>query len=232
MDILNLHEVSYTYRGKYQTVLAVNHVTTVFESGKLYAILGKSGSGKTTLLSLLGGLDLPTEGVIEYCGVPTSRLDLDRYRREELSIIYQSYNLFPLLNILENTMYPLMLCGVKKKDAVHAAEEKLLQVGLKPEQFKRYPSMLSGGEQQRVAIARALAAQPKVILADEPTGNLDVENGNNVVDVLHDLTRQLNYCVIIVTHDNMLAERADVILRMQDGKLISRQTAGESRATC
>lgn len=231
MSLLELRQVSYTYRGKYQTVRAVNEVTASFEQGKVYAILGKSGSGKTTLLSLLAGLDLPTEGTVLFDGVSTDRMDLDRYRREDVAVIYQGYNLFPLLTVAENVMYPLQLVGVKSKEAFARAEKLLKSVGLREEQFKRYPSMLSGGEQQRVAIARSLTMQPRLILADEPTGNLDVENGNNVVAILKQLASELNCCVIIVTHDDALAKKADVVCRMSDGKLTvesqSEQNASE-----
>lgn len=231
MSLLELRQVSYTYRGKYQTVRAVNEATASFEQGKVYAILGKSGSGKTTLLSLLAGLDLPTEGTVLFDGVSTDRMDLDRYRREDVAVIYQGYNLFPLLTVAENVMYPLQLVGVKSKEAFARAEKLLKSVGLREEQFKRYPSMLSGGEQQRVAIARSLTMQPRLILADEPTGNLDVENGNNVVAILKQLASELNCCVIIVTHDDALAKKADVVCRMSDGKLTvesqSEQNASE-----
>ncbi|MDD3400903.1 MAG: ABC transporter ATP-binding protein [Eubacteriales bacterium] len=219
MEILKLESVSYTYRNKYQTVHAVNNVTTAFETGKVYAIVGKSGSGKTTLLSMLAGLDLPTEGAVFYQGKATSKMELDRYRREDVSVIYQSYNLFPLLTVEENVMYPAQLLGVSAKNARQTAEEMLVKVGLQKGQFKRFPSMLSGGEQQRVAIARTLATHPKIILADEPTGNLDVDNGDNVVDILIGLAHELDYCVIIVTHDNVLASKADVKRCMSDGHL-------------
>lgn len=219
MSMIELNHVSYTYRGRYQTVRAVNDVSMQFAQGTVYAILGKSGSGKTTLLSLLAGLDLPTDGEVCIDGVPTDKMDLDRYRREEASVIYQSYNLFPLLTVLENVMYPMQLQGVVKADAKARAEEQLLSVGLRKEHFKRYPSMLSGGEQQRVAIARSLSIRPRIILADEPTGNLDVENSGNVMDILKSLAKELNCCVIIVTHDGALAKKADVICRMHDGSM-------------
>lgn len=219
MSILELKNISYTYRGRYQTVRAVNDVSMSFEQGTVYAILGKSGSGKTTLLSLLAGLALPTEGEVLFEGKPTDQLDLDRYRREDVAVIYQGYNLFPLLTVEENVMYPMQLVGIPTKDARSHAARLLKSVGLRTEQFRRYPSMLSGGEQQRVAIARSLAMQPRLILADEPTGNLDVENGNNVVALLKQLAADLNCCVIIVTHDATLAQQTDVVCRMSDGRL-------------
>lgn len=219
MDMISLQHVVYTYHNKYQTVNAVNNVTYSFVLGKMYAIVGKSGSGKTTLLSLLAGLDLPTQGEVLYDNAPTKEMDCDLYRRDKVAVIYQSYNLFPLLTILENVMYPLRLNKVSKKVAAGVAINKLKSVGLDEQYFKRLPSMLSGGEQQRVAIARALASKADVILADEPTGNLDSENGKNIIGILKQLAHVDNYCVIVVTHDLTIADEADVIVRMGDGKI-------------
>ncbi len=220
MEILRLENASYTYKNKYQTVRAVRGVSCAFEQGRVYAIVGKSGSGKTTLLSLLAGLDLPTEGAVLFEGKSTKSLNRDRYRREDVAVIYQGFNLFPLLTVLENVMYPLELQGKRVQEAQKAAQEMLRIVGLTDAQFKRYPSMLSGGEQQRVAIARALASNAKVILADEPTGNLDVENSGNVVEILVRLAHERNCCVIIVTHDTAISELADACLNMRDGALL------------
>jgi len=217
--MLSLQNVIYTYRNKYQTIYAVNNITYNFKSGKLYAIIGKSGSGKTTLLSLLAGLDLPTQGKVLYEDKPTQTMDCDLYRKNKVTVIYQSYNLFPFLTILENVMYPLRLNKVSKKEAAEVAMKKLKSVGLDEQYFKRLPSMLSGGEQQRVAIARALASKADVILADEPTGNLDSENSKNIIGILKRLAHENNYCVIVVTHDLTISEEADVIIRMVDGKI-------------
>lgn len=211
--------MSYSYKTKYRTVQALKGVSCSFEQGKVYAIVGKSGSGKTTMLSLLAGLDLPSDGEILYNDTATSKMDKDKYRREDVAVIYQSFNLFPLLTVLENVMYPLELNGVNAKEAKAQAAEKIISVGLKEEMFKQYPIMLSGGEQQRVAIARALAAQSKVILADEPTGNLDTENGANVIKILKDLAHINNCCVIIVTHDLAIADQVDVVMKMKDSEL-------------
>lgn len=219
MSILTLDNVSYTYKNRYQTVRAVKDVSCSFQQGKVYAVVGKSGSGKTTMLSLLAGLDLPTQGQVVFGDTPTSKMNRDRYRREDVAVIYQAYNLFPLLTALENVMYPLELKGVKGKEAMTQAAEMILSVGLTDEVFRRYPAMLSGGEQQRIAIARALAARPKVILADEPTGNLDTENGANVVNLLKELAHDKDCCVIIVTHDPAIAAQADIVLRMRDGEV-------------
>ncbi|MBP7344536.1 MAG: ABC transporter ATP-binding protein, partial [Clostridia bacterium] len=181
---------------------------------------GKSGSGKTTLLSLMVGLDVPTEGVIKYEGTDLEEMNMDKYRRDCVSLIYQDFNLFPLLNILENVMYPLKLKGQKTSECKMLAMGKLKMVGLDESYYKRYPSMLSGGEQQRVAIARALVTGSSILLADEPTGNLDTENGNNIVSILKDLAHNNKFCVIVVTHDLDIASVADKTLSLRDGRLI------------
>ena len=219
MSTISLKNVSYTYRNRYQSVTAVNGVSFAFDTGKVYAIVGKSGSGKTTLLSMLSGLDLPTEGEVLYEGVSTEKMNRDRYRREDVAVIYQNFNLFPLMTVRENIMYPVRLQGHSKAEAKAKASEMLEKVGLTEQQAKRFPSMLSGGEQQRVAIARALASNSRVILADEPTGNLDVGNSHNIAEILCDLAHTMDYCVIIVTHDLAVAGLADVQVRMVDGKI-------------
>ena len=217
MEFLKAENLSFSYRNKYQTVNAVKQVDCVFERGKVYAVVGKSGSGKTTLLSLLAGLELPSGGQVLFGGTPTTKMDCDRYRREHAAVIYQSYNLFPLLTAMENVLYSMKLKGIRGKAAKARAERELLAVGIRSEQFKRFPAQLSGGEQQRVAIARALAAGNELILADEPTGNLDITNGDQVVSILLKLAHEEDRCVIIVTHDLEIAAEADEILMMKDG---------------
>lgn len=220
MSILQLDKVSYEYRNKHQTVKAVNEFSYEFNQGLFYAITGKSGSGKTTLLSLMVGLDVPTEGIIKYEGTDLKEMNMDKYRRDCVSLIYQDFNLFPLLAVLENVMYPLKLKGQKTSECKMLAMEKLKMVGLDESYYKRYPSMLSGGEQQRVAIARALVTGSSILLADEPTGNLDTENGNNIVSILKDLAHNNKFCVIVVTHDLDIASVADKTLSLRDGRLI------------
>ena len=220
MSILTANEVVYEYRNAYQTVRAVNGVSCEFEQGLVYAIVGSSGSGKTTFLRLLAGLDVPTSGTIALDGQSTAELDRDEYRLNHVSVIYQNFNLFQHLTVLENAAYPLYVRKVGGKEDDAGARGKLLQVGLKEDQFKRLPNMLSGGEQPRVAIARALASGSEIILADEPTGNLDSTNSRNIVELLHRLAHENDRCVIIVTHDPAVAEAADVVLNMKDGKLI------------
>ena len=219
MNCLAAKDVTYEYRTAVQTVKAVNGVTCDFRQGLVYALVGSAGSGKTTFLSLLAGLDVPASGTIELDGRSTSRIDRDEYRLNHVSVIYQNFNLFQHLTVLENAAYPLYVRKMPRREADGLAREKLVQVGLKEDQFKRLPNMLSGGEQQRVAIARALASGSEIILADEPTGNLDSENSRNIVEILQKLAHDENRCVIIVTHDPAVAEAADVVLKMKDGKL-------------
>ena len=217
---ISLKNVSYSYKGKFQTVKAVDGVSYEFEPGKCYAIIGKSGSGKTTLLSLMAGLDLPTEGEIIVDGKSTKEWDRNQMRRDAVSVIYQNYNLFPLLTVQENIQYPLNLKKTPRKEAVALAKEVRERVELPSTYDKRLPSHLSGGEQQRVAIARTLAQGCKIILADEPTGNLDSANTRNIVEILRSLAHEDGCTVIIVTHDPAVAEQADVVLQMKDGSWI------------
>ncbi len=217
MNSLSAKEVFYEYRNSFQTVKAVNGISYDFEPGRVYAVVGVSGSGKTTFLSLLAGLDIPTDGKIEFDGNATSDIDRDNYRLNHVSVIYQNFNLFYHLTVLENAAYPLYVKKVPKAAAEELAKEKLLKVGITESQFKRLPNMLSGGEQQRVAIARALACGSEIILADEPTGNLDSKNSRNIVEILKNLAHEENRCVIIVTHDPSVAEEADIVLKMEDG---------------
>ncbi len=219
MEILKAENLSFSYQNKFQTVHAVKNVTCGFELGKAYAIVGKSGSGKTTLLSLLAGLELPTEGKVFFDGKATTDMDCDEYRRDHAAVIYQSYNLFPLLTAEENVMYPLKLKKVDKAQAKELANKELAAVGIQPDQFGRFPSQLSGGEQQRVAIARALAAGNQIVLADEPTGNLDITNGEQVVEILLKLAHEEGHCVIVITHDLEIASQMDEVWMMRDGIL-------------
>ena len=214
---ISLQNVSYSYKGKFQTVRAVNGVSYDFEPGKCYAIIGKSGSGKTTLLSLMAGLDLPTEGNILVDGKSTRAWNRNRMRRDAVGVIYQNYNLFPLLSVRENIQYPLELKKVPKQELRRVAAEARERVELPSTYDKRLPSHLSGGEQQRVAIARTLAQGCKIVLADEPTGNLDSANTSNIVQILRSLAHDDGCTVIIVTHDHAVAEQCDTVLQMKDG---------------
>lgn len=219
MERIKVESVSYSYQNKYQTVEAVKEVTCTFETGKMYVITGESGSGKSTFLSLLAGLDIPKNGTITVDGEDLSRIDRDAYRREKVAVIYQAFHLFPLLTALENVMYPLEIQGVARKEARERAEEYLKEVGIDEKKFGKYPRMMSGGEQQRTAVARAMASGGRILLADEPTGNLDTENEEKIVELLISLAYDQDFTVIMVTHNRQIAERADVRLVMKDGRM-------------
>ena len=219
MNVIKVDNVSYRYSSHYQTTYALREVNAQFRSGQFCVIEGKSGSGKTTMLSLLAGLDLPSEGTIYLDGKSYRELDRDELRRRRLSIIFQNYNLFPMLTVQENIAYPLGLTGQKKGNWKERVNEILEDVGLDKTMRKKYPGMLSGGEQQRVAIARTIASGAPIILADEPTGNLDTANSKRIVDNLKKLSREDGRCVILVTHDPDIARQADILYRMSDGQI-------------
>lgn len=229
MSVLECKNVTYSYEGKYQKQEVLKGVDAVFDEGKIYALVGKSGSGKSTLLSLLAGLDIPKSGEVFYLGQSTSEMDLDRYRREDAAVIYQNYKLFPMLTVMENITYPMELRGMKRKEAKEQAKALLSKVMLSEEMLHKFPAMLSGGEQQRVAIARALTLSSKLILGDEPTGNLDTENSDNIIELLIRLAHEENYCVIIATHDVSILDKMDEVYRVKDGKLEKKLEKKEKR---
>ncbi len=217
MEILRAEHVSYSYQSKYQKVEAVKDVSCSFEQGKFYAIVGESGSGKSTFLSLLAGLDQPCEGTIYVQGEPLSGMDRDAYRLNQAAVVYQAFHLFPLLTAQENVMLPLEFKKIKKKEAASQAQILLQRVGLESRIGRQFPKMMSGGEQQRVAIARAIAAGGEIILADEPTGNLDSGNEEKVVALLKELAHEDGYTVIVITHNQRVADETDHVFRMKDG---------------
>jgi len=219
MEILKVSDVCYSYGRGPERKNVLNNVNASFEQGKLYAVIGKSGSGKSTLFSLMAGLDIPQSGQILFEGTPTEKLNLDVYRRECVAQVFQDFCLFPLLTVLENIMYPMELCNVAKDKAKQDAIELAKLVSLPESLLDRYPGRISGGEQQRVAIARALAMDRRLIIADEPTGNLDSENSSIIISLLLKLAHEHNKCVIIATHDLSVMESADVIYKIADGKL-------------
>ena len=220
MEKIRVENVSYSYQNKYQKIEAVKEVSCSFEAGNMYAITGESGSGKSTFLSLLAGLDRPESGTILVEGENLLEMDRDAYRRKQISVVYQAFHLFPLLNAVENVMYPMELQGISRREARKQAEDCLREVGLGEKIFHQYPKMMSGGEQQRVAIARAMAAQGRILLADEPTGNLDSENEEHIVELLGKLAHERDYLVIVVTHNPEVARQADVCLKMKDGRMV------------
>jgi putative ABC transport system ATP-binding protein len=213
--MLKLENVNYRYKNS--DFDAVKNVSCIFEDGKLNVVMGASGSGKTTLLSVLAGLDTPRSGEIFFDNESLIGIDLDLYRRERVSMIFQAFHLFPLMTAIENVCYPMKMNGIVHYKARERAKGYLESVGIREDKYKRYPSNLSGGEQQRVAIARALSTGAKVLLADEPTGNLDAQNGGNVMDILKHLAHTENYCVIVVTHNMEIVKTADVVYKMSDG---------------
>ena len=173
----------------------------------------------------MAGLDEPNQGKIYIDDESLTDLDLDQYRRERVSMIFQVFQLFPLLTALENVCFPMQLNDVPKEAILKKGKSLLSSVGITEDKFKRYPANLSGGEQQRVAIARTLATGAQVLLADEPTGNLDKANGDKVIEILGQLAHEQGYCVIIVTHDPSIAERSDKVWHMSDGVLTEQQPA-------
>ena len=217
MSELRIENVNYRYKNAPR--LALNSVSCTFQASTVSAVVGPSGSGKTTLLSIMAGLDRPESGRVLLDGGDLAGMDLDAYRRKDVSVIFQAFQLFPLLTVMENVCYPMELSGVSTKSARERAKALLESVGIGEEKFRRFPANLSGGEQQRVAIARSLATGAGVLLADEPTGNLDGENSRNVVELLTRLAHEEGYCVIIVTHDPAIAEASDLVFRMADGVL-------------
>ena len=208
---------------EYTTVAAVNGVSFSLPREKMIAIKGPSGCGKTTLLNLIGALDKPTAGSIVVDGTRVSELygpSEAEYRLKKVGFVFQYYYLIPSLTALENVMLPIDLRGMKRKVQEAGARRLLERMGLDASRQARRPTRLSGGEQQRVAIARALANGPAVILADEPTGNLDSKTSTRIVELLYSLTTQEGRTVIVATHDADIAARADMVLEMKDGKLI------------
>lgn len=207
--MLELKDVSYYYKSQRDKII-LDEISYKFETGKMYAILGASGSGKTTLLSLLAGLDVPVKGRLEVAGDDISRNRLNVHRKNNISLVFQNYNLIDYLTPVEN----VKLGG--KLDA----ESILTQMGIDEVQRKRNVMQLSGGQQQRVAIARALASRAPILLADEPTGNLDEDTANEIISIFQGLAHKQEKCVIIVTHSRELADRADIVLTLKKGKLV------------
>ncbi|MCX6812673.1 MAG: ABC transporter ATP-binding protein [Candidatus Berkelbacteria bacterium] len=220
--MLKVMNLSKKFQSGEHLVIAVNNVNFVVPDGVFAAIVGKSGSGKTSLLSLLGALDKPSNGEIFVGGENVSRMsDLHqiKYRRDKIGFVFQGYNLVPNLSAIKNVMLPLEFAGVGKLERQNRAQELLKKVGIDEIKSRRLPARLSGGEQQRVAIARALANKPDLVLADEPTGNLDSATGKIIIKLLKDLAKKEKTTIIAVTHDTAIADDADLRFTMKDGKL-------------
>jgi len=204
------------------TIMALDNDSMTIETGQFASIIGKSGSGKSTLLSMLGALDVPTSGSIEVDDIDIATLSATKqtsYRAHKIGFVFQHYNLIPNLSALENVTLALEFGGMPARLRQERAEQLLRDVGLNDDEQRRRPSRLSGGQQQRVSIARALANRPAIVLADEPTGNLDSETGKKIFDLLHSLSRSENTTILAVTHDMDIAGKTDKTFRLKDGKI-------------
>lgn len=222
--MLKVNKITKEFQSGDHKVVAVKDVSLYVPSGVFSTIIGKSGSGKSTLLSLLGALDKPTSGTIEVDEQNVTKMGdgkLINYRRDKIGFVFQNYNLIPNLTALENVMLPMEFSGKNKQFRIERAEKLLTQVGITEEKHNRKPGRLSGGEQQRVAIARALANKPKLVLADEPTGNLDSVTGKIIIDLLKNLARSENTTIVAVTHDNGIADQAKITFKLKDGRLVN-----------
>lgn len=220
MDIITIRDLKKYYGSGNSQVRALDGVELTIEQGKFTAVIGPSGSGKTTLLNMMGGLDVPTRGEIIVDGVTLSSLreeQLAVFRRKKVGFIFQNYNLVPTLTVEENILFPLDLDGAAPD--IGYLDEVTELLGLK-DIMQVYPETLSGGQKQRVAIARALSAKPPIILADEPTGNLDSKNGQNVAGLLKMTTELYHRTLVMITHNLELAQLADRVVRMEDGRVV------------
>lgn len=205
-----------------ETVVALERVNLAIPQGQICCIYGESGSGKSTLLNQLAGMEKPTKGGVRITGVPISRLDerqLAEFRHKHLGFVFQSYNLLPNLNAIENVAMPLMFRGVPKRKRETIARAMLKRVGL-GKRMNHYPTQMSGGQQQRVGIARAFVTRPQVVFADEPTGNLDSKTKTEVIDMICSFARDFNQTIVLVTHDDNMAQYADRIVTLLDGRII------------
>ena len=209
-EILKIKDLSYSYKdGDHERVI-FDHTSLAFEEGKFYAITGESGSGKTTFLYAIGGLDSQYQGEILYKDQEIKKIGLDEYRRNKVSMVYQNFNLIPYLSALQNIYVAVDITDNVGKITKKEALEILAELNIDPVKAARRSSSLSGGEQQRAAIARALAVDSPIIIADEPTGNLDREAGEQAVEVFQKLAHEKNKCIIMVTHNLQIAEKTDV----------------------
>ena len=220
--MLSVKNLNKSFASPAGDVIALDDVSLSVETGQFASIIGRSGSGKSTLLSMLGALDVPTSGSIEVDNVDIARLSAAQqtaYRAHKIGFVFQHYNLIPNLSALENVMLALEFGGLPARERRARAQQLLQDVGLEPDEQLRRPARLSGGQQQRVSIARALANEPAIILADEPTGNLDSQTGKKIFNLLHDLSRSQHTTIIAVTHDLDIAGKTDKTFQLSDGKI-------------
>ena len=221
--VLKMDKVSYRYSDAPKDVYVFKNLSYEFNSGKMYAIKGKSGSGKTTLLSLISGLEKKYEGKIYFGKNDLSKVNLDKYRNSDIGIVFQSYNLLPHLTASENIILSMDINGIKKINKKEKALELLKSVGLGKKHEKRRVLKLYGGEQQRVAIARSLSYNPKIIIADEPTGNLDKETEREILKIFSNLAHNEDKCVIIVTHSEEVCDVCDEVYSLKSKKDIEEE---------
>ncbi len=222
MSLIEVKDMYKIYNPGENEVRAIDGISLTIEKGEFVAIIGQSGSGKSTLMNMLGLLDIPTSGTYLLDGIDTANMDddeLSEIRNKEIGFIFQGFNLIPSLTAVENVELPLVYRGMKKEERNKLALQALERVGLS-HRLDHLPKQMSGGQQQRVAIARAVAARPPVILADEPTGNLDSHSGIEVMKILHELHEE-GRTVILITHDNDIAKEAERVIRIQDGQIVS-----------
>jgi len=221
MSVLKVENVNYSYQDGGAKRYILSDVSATFERGKFYAILGESGSGKTTFLSLISALDKPESGEILFDGQSIAKMGFEKYRRNNIGIIFQAYNLIPFMTAVENVRVAMSITdnGLPGNEE-DIAMNLLDYIGITAEKAKRLVNQLSGGEQQRVAIARALATNVDLLLADEPTGNLNEEMEEEIVKILKTLAHENNKCVIVVTHSLEIAKQADVTYRLKKGKFV------------
>ena len=221
--LITLKEITKVFRVGEENFTALNGINLQIESGAFMSFVGPSGSGKTTLLNLIGGLDVPTTGDIFFKHTKLSsmnRIQMAKYRRENIGFIFQTYNLLPVYSVYENVLFPLLLNGSKEKDARERVMNMVSKVGLS-DQIKKKPSQLSGGQCQRVAIARALVKDPLLILADEPTANLDSKNSLQILELMSDLNEQYKAAVVFSTHDEKVTRYVRREVGLEDGEIIS-----------
>jgi len=222
MSIISTQNLTKIFGSGAAAVTALDRVNLSVNTGEFVAIMGPSGCGKSTLLHLIGGLDRPTEGIVTIEGTSIAEMEDDRLtelRRRKIGFVFQFFNLIPVLNAVENAALPVTLDGVKPAEAQKKGAEWLARFGLSDRLSSR-PDQLSGGQQQRVAIARALAAEPSLILADEPTGNVDTRSGDEIASLLRDVAKKYGRTVVMVTHDPRIAAYADRIIFLKDGKVV------------
>ena len=234
MEILQVKNLKKYYGTGENQVKALDGVSLTVKQGEFLAIVGTSGSGKSTLLHMMGGLDTPTSGQVFVAGKDISALSRDEltiFRRRKIGFVFQSYNLLPLMNVYDNIVLPIKLDGVRPDEAY--VEQILLSLGLM-EKRNAMPNQLSGGQQQRVALARALAAKPALILADEPTGNLDSHTSMDVLGLMKTSGERFGQTIVMITHNNEIAQMASRIIRLEDGRICGQRghSAGEEKALC